>query len=312
MIRYGKLGYVALNVPDPIAALPFYTEQFGTAVVGEPTPDRVMLATGVEHHTIVLRRAPTPGLAYVAWGFSDEAALTEAVATLTALHAQTPNAVSPPRELAAEKCQALGVERAVRFSDALGVTHEWYTGMRERPRHTPGADVHFLRLLHVVLRVPDVHAAARFYRDHLGFVISDEVKDASAFMRPWPTSDHHGFALMHGKTVGFHHAAWMVESIDDIGKAVNRFQKTGVPIVFGPGRHHAANTLFLYFLDPFGLTLEYSEGMEQFPPQGGRPARMLERSPETLDRWGSIPDPRLGATGNIAPPDSLLTTGQAG
>ena len=56
----------------------------------------------------------------------------------------------------------------------------------------------------------------------------------------------------------------MVSEIDDIGTAINRFKHHDVPIVFGPGRHIASNSVFLYFLDPDGLTLEYSYGMEEF------------------------------------------------
>ena len=54
----------------------------------------------------------------------------------------------------------------------------------------------------------------------------------------------------------------MVTDIDDIGKAVYRARKLDAPIVFGPGRHPPSESSFFYFLDPDGMTLEYSFGME--------------------------------------------------
>jgi 2,3-dihydroxy-p-cumate/2,3-dihydroxybenzoate 3,4-dioxygenase len=74
-----------------------------------------------------------------------------------------------------------------------------------------------------------------------------------------------------------------------------------VPVVFGPGRHIASGSVFLYFLDPDGLTLEYSFGMEEFPEVDPRPPRILPPVPESIDSWGAIPDPRMTTIGEIAP-----------
>jgi 2,3-dihydroxy-p-cumate/2,3-dihydroxybenzoate 3,4-dioxygenase len=93
----------------------------------------------------------------------------------------------------------------------------------------------------------------------------------------------------------------MVSAIDDIGIAINRFKRAGVPIVFGPGRHPASESVFLYFLDPDGLTLEYSFGMEEFPEVAPRQARVLPPVPESIDVWGGIRDPRMSATGLVQP-----------
>ncbi len=72
-------------------------------------------------------------------------------------------------------------------------------------------------------------------------------------------------------------------------------------MVFGPGRHLPSTSVFLYFLDPDGLTLEYSFGMEQFPELGPRAPRRLEPTPLNVDSWGSYRDPRTTAIGEIAP-----------
>jgi 2,3-dihydroxy-p-cumate/2,3-dihydroxybenzoate 3,4-dioxygenase len=80
---------------------------------------------------------------------------------------------------------------------------------------------------------------------------------------------------------------------------MNRMRKANVPIVFGPGRHEPSGSLFLYFLDPDGMTLEYSFGMEEFPEDATREARSLDAKPEVLDIWGSVPSPDFAKIGAI-------------
>ena len=62
----------------------------------------------------------------------------------------------------------------------------------------------------------------------------------------------------------------MVSEIDDIGRAISRFSRNNVRVVYGPGRHPPSGSVFLYFLEPDGITLEYSYGMEEFPEEDFR------------------------------------------
>jgi 2,3-dihydroxy-p-cumate/2,3-dihydroxybenzoate 3,4-dioxygenase len=78
-------------------------------------------------------------------------------------------------------------------------------------------------------------------------------------------------------------------------------KKHDVPIVFGPGRHPPSDSVFLYYLDPDQLTLEFSFGMEEFPEQHARAPRDLKLAPESIDYWGAQPDPRFAAVGQIEP-----------
>ena len=91
----------------------------------------------------------------------------------------------------------------------------------------------------------------------------------------------------------------MVTDIDDIGMAAARLKKAGVDIVFGPGRHLPSTSIFLYFLDPDGMTMEFSFGMELLREGEARAPRMLEMHPNTMDIWGGAPDPRFGRVGEI-------------
>ena len=85
----------------------------------------------------------------------------------------------------------------------------------------------------------------------------------------------------------------------NIGIQVNRLKDHNVPILFGPGRHHPSGSVFLYFADPDGISIEYSQGMEAFPEEGAREPRRLEPSKETIDEWGGTPQPEFGQVGKL-------------
>ena len=104
---------------------------------------------------------------------------------------------------------------------------------------------------------------------------------------------------------------FMVTEIDDIGRGMWRFQKNEVPVVRGPGRHPPSGSVFLYVLDPDGLTVEYSFGMEEFPELGARKPRLLAPVPESLDYWGCPRDPRQGAIGEVEELAVVMASGGA-
>jgi 2,3-dihydroxy-p-cumate/2,3-dihydroxybenzoate 3,4-dioxygenase len=125
------------------------------------------------------------------------------------------------------------------------------------------------------------------------------VEDKITFMRAHPNPFHHSLGISKSVKTSLHHVNFMVTEVDDIGKAMWRFQKEGIPVVNGPGRHPPSGSMFYYFLDPDELTVEYSFGMEEFPEEGARKHRVLTPVPESFDFWGAPTDPRKSAIGEI-------------
>ena len=147
------------------------------------------------------------------------------------------------------------------------------------------------RLGHVVMRVPDLDPAVAFYRDVLGFRISDWIAGSACFLRCNPY--HHGIGLFLGDRPQLHHVNFMVRGMDDLDDAIARFARSGVRIVFGPGRHRPSGSDYIYFHEPDGLTFEYSCGMEEFPDEAPRAPRNFE-SPQPSDGlWRFLRDPDL-------------------
>ncbi len=291
--RYLKLGYVALNVTDIARSRAFYTDLMGLQEAGAGTGDECLLRCTARHHDVILRSHEQPGLHRLAWEM--ESAL-DLAALRTHLAALDIRAV----EVSAHECAALGIAQGFRVTEpCTGATFEYFYGMAAAATPFVPTVAKIARLGHVVLQTDEHAATEQFFREQLNYRVSDRIEGAVTFMRCFPNPLHHSFGLSNGKAKQLHHVNFMVTDIDDIGRALYRMQKANVPIVFGPGRHPPSESIFLYFLDPDGLTVEYSFGMEEFPETAPREPRLLPFSLQSIDYWGAVPDPRFAARGAI-------------
>jgi 2,3-dihydroxy-p-cumate/2,3-dihydroxybenzoate 3,4-dioxygenase len=290
--RYVRLASVALNVSDLERSSHFYQTLWGLEAYGQgPEGERFFRCSG-DHHNLILHRG-NPGLKRISWQLEAEEDLQKLA---EALHK---NSLSV-REVPASECKALHQGRSLRFSDPFtGVTHEYFVKLERASQDFQPTVARIQRIGHLVVRTLRYEEAVQFYLETLNFRISDTIDNACTFMRCFPSKFHHSLGLRNDNAQGLHHVNFMVTEIDDIGKALWRFRKNSVPIVRGPGRHPPSESIFLYVLDPDGLTVEYSFGMEEFPEQEARTHRVLPLTPESIDTWGSITDKRLGAVGAV-------------
>lgn len=293
MIRYQKLGYVELNVTDLARSRDFYEKMVGLEAVGTGAAGEVLLRCDADHHNIVLHQAAKPGLKRVGWMLEDEGQFER-------LQGRLAEHGVPCRELAPEELRRRQLARAVRMVEPdSGVTFEFYRPAETRPYAFAPSVAKIQRIGHAVIRTRHYHAVTRFLRDVLNFAESDAIGEAICFFRCFPNPYHHGFGVANAPEDGWHHVNFMVTEVDDIGRAYHRLRDAGVPIVYGPGRHPASGSVFLYWLDPDGMTVEYSFGMEQFPELTPRAPRRLPAGPEFFDSWGARPDPRMASTGAL-------------
>lgn len=271
----------------------FYRDVLGLDEVHSTIPHLGFLRCSARHHDIVLSQASTPGLRRVAWQLESEPDLDEAFERLS-------NCGLLPAWLTDVQCLELHQGRGFRVHvPVLGTVFEYFVSMVELAEPFGHRLAVFERLGHAVIKVRELDLAVNSLLNNFNFRVSDFTAKTAYFLRCFPNALHHSFAVQQSANVGLHHVNFMVSEIDDIGRALNRLKERNVPVVFGPGRHKGSNSVFLYFLDPDGLTLEYSFGMELFPELGSRGPRMLEHAFKTLDSWGGRPDPRFGNLGNL-------------
>lgn len=295
MIRYSKLGYVELMVTDLERSAAFYRDIVGLQPADAGPDGAIRFKCSDDPYAVVLHQSDRPGFKRGGWMLEDEQQFEVLHRTLTA-HGIRHEALS------AAECHDRGLARATRIVEPnTGATLEFHR-LPESAAANPfqPSVARIQRLGHVVWTTPRHREAIAFFRDVLNFAESDSIGEMITFLRAFPNPYHHGIGIGAGAERKFNHLNFMVTEIDDIGRGLARLKAHDVPVVFGPGRHPASTSVFLYFLDPDGVTLEYSYGMEEFPEHGPRPPRRIEPTPLNVDSWGSYRDPRMSAVGEIA------------
>lgn len=296
MLRYQRLVRVELNVTNLDRSRQFYEEVVGLTPIGLNADGSASFLCGTDDCLVVLHESAVPGFRSIALSLEDESAFDE-------LRRQLSEHKVAYDVVRTEECDAHGLVSAWRIAEPnTSAAFEFCLprGSQLVRRFTPTV-AQIQRIGHVVFCTPRRAEAVTFMQEVLGFATSDDIDGVITLMRPPPNPYHHGVGVGIGPRHGLHHVNFMVSAIDDIGAAMNRFKRAGVPIVFGPGRHPASESVFLYFLDPDGLTLEYSFGMEEFSEVSPREPRVLPPVPESIDGWGGIRDPRMAATGLVQP-----------
>ena len=285
MIRYRGLGHVALNVTDPARSRRFYEEVVGLQFERTGRDGEVFLCAGGEQQ-VLLYRGARPGLKRLGWQMEDEAQLDRLAATL---------------ERSGVHWRELGSSGIRIVEPNTGATLDFLAGGRDRSEAT-GAAGPVESLGHAVLRTAHYREAVTFFEEVLNFRSSDEVEGWITFLRCFPNPLHHSIGIASAARSMLHHVSFLVRSLDDVHAAAERFCAGGVPIMCGPGRHPPSGSAFVYFLDPDGLTLEYSHGMERIAETAPRQPRVLPPVPESLDFGANPRDPRIYAVGEIETP----------
>lgn len=298
MFRFKKLGYAALNVTDLERSTAYYRDLVGLQLNDQVPGESAWLSCSADHHNLVLYQADEPGLKRVAWEMENEQELARAFDHFTAQGLQ-------PEQLDRETNQALRQADTIRLREPnTGLCLELYSSMQERGLPYQPTVAKIARLGHVVITTTKWQQTIDFFMNEMNFRVSDKIDGFIYFMRCFPNPYHHTFGVGNAAAVGrnedlLHHVNFMVTDLDDIGRAVTRMRENDVPVVFGPGRHPPSGSVFFYYLDPDGMTTEYSFGMEEFPEEGARKPRLLEPRPDSIDYWGNVPEPGFACVGAI-------------
>ncbi len=163
---------------------------------------------------------------------------------------------------------------------------------------------------HVVLNCRDLERSTRFYTQVLGFRISDVydesmVPGGMVFLRF--NTDHHGVALVgalpeDAKNIELHHMAFAVTTLDEVFRAREHLERSGVAIKFH-GRRRAGVQIAVEFPDPDGHMLEIYWGLDQVGSDGQvRPAAEWKWA-HSLEQ--AIADPVRGQDTSLHDPSLL-------
>jgi catechol 2,3-dioxygenase len=275
------LRSVALDVPDPARAESFYTQVWNLQVAQREGEAVYLRGSGGDHHLLALHAGgEVPRIRQV---------------TLRARSAQALQAVAEAVPRAGGRILAPvgridgpGGGIGLKLRDPHGRIFEVVHG-DVRHEETPPEKDRPVRLTHVVLNSHDVDATQRFLGEALGFTLADRTV-AIAFMNC--NSDHHTLAVGIADNDALNHIAFLMPDFESVMRGGGRMKDAGFPIQWGPGRHGPGNNLFNYFIDPFGVVIEYTAEVQQvdesYQPRGPQDWKW---PPGRFDQWGISPPP---------------------
>lgn len=267
-----RLSHVQVRVPDLELALAYYSEVVGLVETAR-TSERAWLKgwDELQHHSLILASAPTYGIDVI--GFKVETADDlDDLATRVTDHGLTVQ-----RFEAGELGEGSG--RTVRFTAPSGHTIDLVWGMEQvgnglpllnpPPKPDGLTGMHPPRIDHVFLLAEDVDGVTAFFRDVLGFrlteqIVADDGYQLVTFLERSHTP--HDIAFLTGPDGGFHHVAYWVDEWSDLRDAADTCAYHGVTIDAGPTRHGATRGCGLYFFDPAGNRNEVYTGGYWFDP----------------------------------------------
>ena len=272
-----SLRSVALTVPDLAAAETFYTQVWRLVVADRGPGVLYLRGSGADHHLLaLLQRAGLPQILKVTL----RARSADALATVAAAAPGAGGVV----EQGASAVQDPAGGQAVVLLDAHGRRYEIVHGDTRRAAEDPPPRDVPQRLAHAVLNSHDVPAAQGFLERALGFQLADRTR-IMAFMNC--DRDHHSIAIGDTDNDALNHIAFVMPTLDGVMRGGGRMKDAGHGIEWGPGRHGPGDNAFNYFIDPFGIVIEYTAEVEQiddsYVPRGPQDWTW---PPGRVDQWG--------------------------
>ena len=122
------------------------------------------------------------------------------------------------------------------------------------------------------LKVADLERALRFYRDVLGFELTQRFGSSAAFLSAGGYHHHIGLNTWESAggqspaagTTGLYHLAILYPTRAELGDALRRVQRAGIPLE-GASDHGVSEALYLRDPDDNGVELYWDRPQEEWP-----------------------------------------------
>ena len=210
------------------------------------------------------------GLDFLGWEVADAATLDALAARLEAHGVVVRRA---PRALADER----HVTDLIVFNDPTGNRLEVFHGPAvasdpfQPGRPISGFSTGPLGMGHAVLNVEDVEPLLPFYRDLLGFDVSDYGLKPYKLYFFHINGRHHSFAMVGSGKRGLHHFMVELYSLDDVGQGYDLAQLEDGRVAYTLGRHTNDWMTSFYSHTPSGFFVEYGWGGRIIDPATWEP-----------------------------------------
>jgi 2,3-dihydroxybiphenyl 1,2-dioxygenase len=264
------LGYLGISTQNIDEWSEFATRQVGLQLIDRTTSCRAFRMDDRRQRIIVDRERPDSER-FFGWEVADAASLDTLAGKLEVA------GVAVRREPASLADQRF-VRDLISFRDPAGNRLEAFYGpsLATTP-FVPGRNISGFRtgaegMGHVVLTVADFEAALAFYRDLLGFQISDYMRNPKiCFLHV--NARHHSLALFENPRQGLHHLLVELYSLDDVGQGYD-VARAADQVKVSLGRHNNDYVTSFYMQTPSNFLIEYGWGGRQVDVATWQPIEM--------------------------------------
>ncbi|MEN3149767.1 VOC family protein [Neorhizobium sp. IRAMC:178] len=271
------LRSVELGTPDLSASVDFYSRVWGLDVVATVGDKVFLAATGDDFHVLELKQSDRAELRKITFR-------VRAAEDLKLLYTRTVGAGCIVLREPGPADAPSGGQRFV-IREPQGSVLEFVYGDQRKLGSVVANRPE--RLAHVNINSADIEALSNFYRNVLGFRLTDRSK-LMAFL--CCNDDHHAVVLAEAPVNGLNHVAFLMPDLESVMRGSGLVIDKGYPIGWGVGRHGPGDNVFAYFVDPHGVVIEYtSEVLQVNDTYRFRGPEEWVWPPGRTDHWGIAP-----------------------
>lgn len=252
-----SLGYVGISSPHLQDWATLATRTLGMQQVDSTSGTRLFRMDDRKQRFAVSERGEVPH--YLGWEVENRAALDSFASRLDNLGIAVTRCAS---SLADERF----VSSLISFADPVGNRIEVFCGPEiSTEAFTPGRPISGFRtgplgVGHVVMNVDNADLLLPFYRDILGFRVSDFSRGPRKLYFFHLNSRHHSFAMAETGKTTLHHFMVELGSLDDVGQGYDLAMLEPDRIALTLGRHSNDYMTSFYLKSPSGFFIEYGWG----------------------------------------------------
>jgi 2,3-dihydroxybiphenyl 1,2-dioxygenase len=264
-MRPQALGYVGFSARDLGDWRTYGTKHLGFQVA-DRTGETVAFRMDDRKQRVVVEADGGQGVKFFGWEVEDTAALDAIAANIEAAGVRVERGT---RALAEER----RVKDLIVLADPLGSRVEIFHGAEVTAEpFKPGRNISGFRtgplgLGHVVMMVERIEPVVSFYRNVLGFALSDY------YERPFPArflhvnARHHSLAFIETGRTAVHHLNVELYSFDDVGQGLDLALAEEGRLAVSLGRHGGDYMTSFYTNTPSGFMVEYGWGGKAIDPE---------------------------------------------
>jgi 3,4-dihydroxy-9,10-secoandrosta-1,3,5(10)-triene-9,17-dione 4,5-dioxygenase len=270
-MKITELGYVVIGTPDLEKWRAYGTNVLGMAAIdGPPGPNgegTLYLKMDARDFRFLIQKSAKDALFASGWS-------VDSLADFGAVRAKLEASGTTVTRGTKAETKLRKVQEFFSFTDPAGLRHEVSWGpIAAFTKFVSPLGTNFitdnLGLGHAVLPTGDIAATVKFWTEVMDFGVSDllhltlaeGVPPIKVYFLHCAAGRQHSLAFAElSDPTGCNHLMVEVDSVDEVGRALDRVEKNGVKLTLTLGRHVNDDMISFYMMTPGGFQLEYGTG----------------------------------------------------